>query len=577
MKPPEYLEKFRSSPATTDVATFLSFFDRLNQTDWRELLRDAFIESPAANEIFRPNLGDPLISVVRVTLEKLSATNQRLVAMALFQLVRDLLGASIISEENELLAIEAIRTAAVLPPEHCVHSLRSIVSTRTLPRPIQWEALRALGTFERGAEVAFWQNIPLSVWPEAAGIVLRALSRVTPARALQKISEIPAPPGSVSLEYPLRLCLRHLFAHPADVAEFHRIRESAPDWLVSAIDELLQTPEFSSLAPSETIRHALSRWAEYCQRLNGVIRYAYFDYFAGRGGDRIPNCFWDFLIEYRAHVAATEGRKPDSIRLLQVPYYSSNAIVDEAFAWQTLMVEPGYLTAGRARDKNVYEIGTVSLFGIVAPSEIRSWLETTLPGRFDLGDDSKRIYSPNLLVQEARTREGTLPLTEIYRTLRAQNVRFLVQPSTANADEIMNVLQERIERNEASPKEPGPTEISDLDAIAVALEDSAQKEKRCVAVLDWCFALKLVAVSAGKFDLYLGKYDAPVKVGYFYPTRDSEWRDHLAAVFDRAIAGNQENLSEFVGFMNSSLVEVAGHFRVESSISEASHRNYRPT
>jgi hypothetical protein len=88
------------------------------------------------------------------------------------------------------------------------------------------------------------------------------------------------------------------------------------------------------------------------------------------------------------------------------------------------------------------------------------------------------------------------------------------------------------------------------------MEKAVENEQDCVAMLDWGFAVKLVQLSSGSFDLYVGIYDRPVPVGYFYPKGDTQWGQKLASVFQTAIGNEPSSRTQFLDFMDSALVDM---------------------
>jgi hypothetical protein len=553
MNNPQYHSKFVQLAGNNTLPAFLQYFESLNQADWSDFLDDVLRDGAPAWEVLKPNKGDSLLVAAMTTFEKLGCDSQKRAADGLFLCIERRRNDSLSNEAITALT-NALRITNVLPPKYCVPQLMLLAQTVSLPLVLRREALRALAHFGAYVPTHYWSHVDISTWPEAAGVVTRALSETSPDIALEKLKTLRDAPDETSLEYPLRMVIRNLQPRSDYLNQF---MAGAPRWLQKQIRAILEFSEFAGGSLSEP-----SGWTSHCTDVAQFLPYSCFRYFSL--DDDIPSCLQKLLYAYRKQVASTLGCNEESIRPFEKPVVDTDLTVDDTFRWRTFLVEPGYWTGKRRKDSDIVPVGHIKYFAAVAK---RSGRETfrgrmRLPKPIELAESD---FRSQLAVNSEGLRLAGIGnpvlLSELYRAAIVNRARVIAQPSTTNADELAVLFETFVQEAIVPPSTVAISPIGELEIIKDALLKD-DPSKTSLAILDWRFGVALKCLGGDALDLYIGAYDDPIPVGYFFPKGDTLWAQHLQAAFNEGILSSATDCRQFVELMCNALVTVGDYIKV---------------
>jgi hypothetical protein len=232
-----YLEKVSGDLSTED--SLLRFLESLSVADWLELLKDLALEPARLHQIVRVGPGEDIVSVVATFFQRVGQPTCRLIGDAIEELIYDSPTAPSSSQQSRILAV-CLYIARVLPGSVAARLLRDLVTASHISPDSRFAAAAALAS-HAGESPTFWLSVDLTAWPSLLGPAMTALTRFSPAAALNLLSRVgEEPPDLRSFEYPIRIALRELRDSDKSGALYRATIARLPKWTRSIVEEVVE-------------------------------------------------------------------------------------------------------------------------------------------------------------------------------------------------------------------------------------------------------------------------------------------------------------------------------------------------
>ena len=584
--PRSYQGKYAKSTADSGLELeedLLAFLESLNQRDFIEFLEDLLWYRPSGlYEIMMPPRGEDILSYTALFLKKLGKHAFHLVGEALDQVLNNYL-AEADKEGSAGMAMNALTLAIVLRSAVSTDALTSIVAKRSIPAKVRKHAAAALLGYEDRGMFRFWLNLDVKSDPILVPKVILALSKSAPRKALEtllRVEDIPEEAGS--LQVPLRSTIRELLSTRNGLSVLQSVRDSLSGRARKSIEDVLKLEEFQDLislgSPIEV--SVVDRWVAQLA-IELVFWYVYSGYLEGKLFERtdyidqIPSPFRrmakNFALELK-RITGISGK----IKVRPRHYGGISRLVAAVVSHEIFLAEPAYGTRERLESSGILQVGILRHFGMVLPSNlVRIFLDEFTEEDHPLQDPRVLMNIPQMEFGDEVYSFEDLSIgrpSDVFGYCMINKIRCVHQSSTAISEELAGIFDE-MDRNRKTrsgenlpepPEEKYKAVIDDLGDIETVM----QKNPSMVVFLDWITAKKLVKSSRmSEQELYLliGTYDNPLKVGYFYPPRDTEFMNLLLKVMYESLMTKTEKKrwrADFRQWMKGCLVELGPDIEV---------------
>ncbi|MBW1615425.1 MAG: hypothetical protein JRJ49_02610 [Deltaproteobacteria bacterium] len=190
------------------------FIDTLNQKEIKELVKDVIKKEPVSFDIFPFNRGEDVLISASVYLKKLDKNTRKLINEQIECLLKDYL-----KKRDESNAEEYINNLLTL---HSILGISmskrladNIINDPALSTNLKAYAANAFASLNDEVQYNYWDNINISEKPFLSSAVITALTKVSPEKALLKLTELDDIDIDIKiLIYPTKNAVKKLILKP---------------------------------------------------------------------------------------------------------------------------------------------------------------------------------------------------------------------------------------------------------------------------------------------------------------------------------------------------------------------------
>jgi hypothetical protein len=232
-----YIKKFIKGKKISD------FIDTLNQKEIKELVKDVIKKNPVSFDIFPFNRGEDVLISASVYLKKLDKNTRKLINEQIECLLKDYLKKK--DESNAEKYINNLLTLhLILGISMSKRLADNMINAPALSPNLKAYAANAFASLNDEVEYNYWDNINISEKPFLSSAVITALTKVSPTKALLKLTELDNTDIDIKiLIYPTKNAVKKLTWEPDKLREiFYALNASGT--MRKFFEKILSLKEF---------------------------------------------------------------------------------------------------------------------------------------------------------------------------------------------------------------------------------------------------------------------------------------------------------------------------------------------